>query len=76
MDRAADLRADYDALGVLLMTESDGSRAAALVRERRILGGVLEGLESASEVPLVDQLAERRSQATASGPSSRRRKSG
>lgn len=78
MDRAADLRADYDRLGELLVVEADGSKAAAIVRERRIVGELLDRLEgSTEEVSVADQLASRRrSRTAASGGSSRRRKPG
>ena len=77
MDRAADLRADYDRLGELLDAEIDGSKAAAIVRERRIVGELLDRLEGSSEVSVADQLADRRrSRTSAAGGSSRRRKSG
>ena len=76
MDRAADLRADYDRLGELLAT-AEGSAAAAIVRERRQIGELLEALEKPKVVPLVDQLAARRNAAAANpGVASRRRKSG
>lgn len=76
MDRAADLRADYDALGEKLI-EADGSAAAAIVRERRMIGELLEALERPVEVPLVDQLAARRTSKTgAATAAARRRKSG
>lgn len=76
MDRAADLRSDYDRLGVLL-AEADGSAAAAIARERRIISELLEALEKPIGVPLVDQLASRRQSKTSdSGAASRRRKSG
>lgn len=76
MDRAADLRSDYDRLGELLAT-SDGTAAAALARERRLIGELLEALERPAEVPLVDQLAPRRkAKSSAAGAASRRRKSG
>lgn len=76
MDRTADLRADYDRLGAVLAVETDGSKVAALVRERRIIGELLEGLETPKGKAVVDQLAQRRSGAIDSGPTSRRRKSG
>ena len=77
MARAEDLRADYDRLGLLLADEVDGSKAAALSRERRLIGELLEGLESPAEVPYVDQLAGRRQSRTkADGAAGRRRKSG
>lgn len=72
--RVDDLRADYDHLGALLAQETDGAKAAALTRERRLIGELLEGLETPTEVPFVDQLAARR-RATA-GDASRRRKPG
>jgi hypothetical protein len=77
MGRAEDLRADYDRLGLLLEHEEDGSKAAALARERRMIGELLEALESPSEVSLVDELAPRR-RALAGDPGSPRgrRKSG
>lgn len=76
MGRVEDLRADYDALGAKLV-DADGSAAAAIVRERRILGELLEALETPEEVSVVDQLgARRRAKSGASGSSSRRRKSG
>jgi len=77
MARVDDLRADYDRLGELLGGfEISGSEAAAIVRERRILGAELERLEALEgEVPLVDQLAAKR-EAARSGGSSARRKSG
>jgi hypothetical protein len=74
MPRVEDLRADYDRLGRILKSESDGAKAAALVRERRLIGELLEALEVPTEVPLVDQLAARRH--ASAGGSSRRRKSG
>jgi hypothetical protein len=77
VDRAADLRADYDRLGALLADEVDGSKASALVQRRMQLSELLEALEAPVEVPLVDQLAARRQSATkAGGAASRRRKSG
>lgn len=77
MDRVADLRADYEHLGELLRGELDGSKAAALVRERRIVGELLEALETPAEVSVVDELASRRrTEAGDARPSSRRRKSG
>jgi hypothetical protein len=76
MDRVADLRADYDRLGEILTGEVDGSTAAALARERRLIGELLEALEAPVEVSLADQLAARRTRAGASRVASRRRKSG
>jgi hypothetical protein len=74
MARVDDLRADYNRLGALLDGEEDGAKAASLARERRMLGELLEALETPTEVPFVDQLAARRS--STDGHASRRRKSG
>jgi hypothetical protein len=75
--RVDDLRADYDRLGQILEGETDGSKAAALVRERRMIGELLEALESPAEVSVVDQLAARRRDSPgAAGGAGRRRKSG
>lgn len=54
-DRLSDLRADYAVLGEKLR-EAGGSGAAALVRERRALGELIDRLSASEEVPLVDQL--------------------
>ena len=76
VDRVADLLADYEALGDKL-TMADGSAAAAIVRERRLIGELLESLQRPAEVPLVDQLADRRKSRTQpGGAASRRRKPG
>ena len=76
VDRVADLLADYRALGDKL-TEADGSAAAAIVRERRLIGEILESLQQPAEVPLVDQLADRRQSRTKlGGAASRRRQLG
>lgn len=73
MDRVSGLRADYDRLGVLLDEEGDGSKAAALARERRMLGELLAALESPRESNVVDQLASRRHTPSAdASPTSRR----
>lgn len=73
--RAADLRADYNTLRRKL-GKAEGSAAAALVRERRLISAELEKLEGpAGEVPLVDQLAAKRALAGAARPAARRRKS-
>jgi hypothetical protein len=76
MDRVKELAADYRRLGTLLKRETDGTKAAALARERRILGELLESLEAPSEVSVVDQLAARRAKSKAARPTSGRRKSG
>ena len=76
MSRAADLRSDYDRLGVLL-EGCEPSAAPGLARERRLIGELLESLEASVEVPLVDQLAARRQSRTGTaGAASRRRKPG
>jgi len=76
MTRVEDLRADYEVLRRLLET-AEGSAAAAIARERRIIGQLLEQLERPTEVPLVDQLASRRKSKTKpGGAADRRRKSG
>jgi hypothetical protein len=76
MDRAADLRADYEILGDRLR-EAEGSAAAAIARERRLIAEQLERLERPEgEVPVVDQLAAKRAKSGARRPPSRRRKSG
>jgi hypothetical protein len=77
VDRVADLRADYDRLGQLLTYEIDGSKAAALARERRMIRDLLESLEAPKGVPVVDQLAaRRRASPGVAGAASRRRKPG
>jgi hypothetical protein len=78
MGRVDDLRGDYDRLGWILAAEMDGAKAAALARERRLIGELLESLEAPVEVSLADQLAARRSGSRAgdSRSSARRRKSG
>ena len=76
VDRVADLLADYRTLGDKLEM-ADGGAAAAIVRERRLIGEMLESLQQPEEVSLVDQLADRRQSRTKSGgAASRRRKSG
>ena len=77
MARVDDLRSDYDRLGELLAVETDGSRAAMMARERRLLGELLEALESPREVSVADQLAPRcTAHSGDTGAASRRRKSG
>ena len=76
MDPVADLRADYDLLGEKLIG-ADGSAAAAIVRERRMIRDLLVALEKPEAVPLVDQLADRRQSRTkVGGAAARRSKSG
>jgi hypothetical protein len=74
VDRVSDLRADYERLGVLLRVEG-GSGAASIARERRLIGEVLDRLESGERVSFVDELAAKRSDA-GSARRSGRRKSG
>jgi hypothetical protein len=77
MDRVADLRADYERLGLILAGEVDGAKAASLARERRMIGELLEALEAPAEVSKADELASRRRTVTGDpGAASRRRKSG
>ena len=63
VDRVADLLADYEALGAKLV-DAEGSSAAAIVRERRLISELLEALQNSAEAPLVDQLADRRKSRT------------
>lgn len=73
--REAELRADFDMLGRLL-ADAEGSGAAAIARERRLIGAELERLESPGKVPLVDELAQRRRGSSAvARPAARRRQS-
>ncbi|HKY47520.1 MAG TPA: hypothetical protein VJQ79_05990, partial [Acidimicrobiia bacterium] len=74
LDRAAELRADYDLLGKALRA-AEGSAAAAIARERRLIGAELEKLEVSEEVPLVQKLAVKRAASKSSRPPARRRKS-
>ena len=76
MSRVDDLRDDYDLLGSA-MQAAEGSWLASLARERRVIGELLEALETPEEVTVVDELdAQRRARTGDSGSSSRRRKSG
>ena len=77
MDRAVDLKADYERLGVLLAAEDDGAKAAALARERRMIGELLDQIQTPEAKSVVDELASRRRTPTEdAGSSSRRRKPG
>lgn len=74
MSRADDLRSDYETLGRLLENAEPGAGAAAIVRERRILGEVLDKLETPEVVPFVDQVGNRRkAKAEAASAPARRR---
>ena len=74
MARVDDLRSDFDRLGELL-AEADGAAAAALARERRLIGELLEALEAPVEVSVADELAERRRRPEDPGAAPRRRRS-
>jgi hypothetical protein len=74
VSRVDDLRSDYDRLGILLEAEADGAKAAAIVRERRMVGELLGAMESPEEVSLVDELASRRNPGPAAARSSSRRR--
>ena len=74
MARVDDLRSDYNVLGQLLSV-AEGSAGAAIARERRLIGELLEQMESPEELSYVDELAARRSDAGNSGPPARRRQS-
>lgn len=76
VSRESALRADFEMLGRLLES-AEGSGAAAIARERRLIGAELERLETPGKVPLVDELAARRGGAAAAArPPARRRQSG
>ena len=76
MTRADDLLADYERLGELLLLEMDGAKAAALARERRLLGELVEALAAPKGASKVDKLAKQRGiDAEAAGAPSRRRRS-
>ena len=72
VSRVDDLRADYEMLG-LLLRDAEGSGAASIARERRIIGAELERLDAPEEVPFVDELAAKRTKSGARRPSSRRK---
>jgi hypothetical protein len=76
VNRAAELRADFELLGSALLA-AEGSAVAAIARERRLIAAELEKLEiPEGEVPLVDELAAKRSGSGSGRPPARRRKSG
>lgn len=70
MNRADDLRRDYDLLGGLMET-AKGREAAQIARERRLIGELLERLEADGQVSFVDELAAKR--ADAGRPPARRK---
>jgi hypothetical protein len=72
MSRVTDLRADYELLGRAL-TEAEGSAVAAIARERRLIGAVLELLESPEVKTRVDELAAKRAGSGVSRPPARRK---
>lgn len=75
MARVDDLKRDYALLGAALETAAaEGSSAAAsIARERRMISLELEKLEVPEEVPLVDELASRRSGTGSRRPPGRRK---
>ena len=72
MNRAADLRADYELLARALEV-AEGSAVAAIARERRLIGAVLELLERPEVVSRVDELAAKRAKARTRRPPARRK---
>ena len=74
LDRAVELRADYDLLGKALR-KAEGSAAAAIARERRLIGADLERLEQSEEVSVVTKMAAKRARSGPVRPPARRRKS-
>lgn len=83
LDRAAELRFMFDVLkdrlaGSAEVGGAEGSGAAAIVREMRLLSAELEVIDkSGKAVSKVDEVAARReAKAGAPGPPSRRRNSG
>lgn len=74
MDRLVELRRDFDLLGELLQA-ADPQQAAAIARERRLIGAELERYAESGEESLVDELAAKRAEAGVGRPPARRRKS-
>ncbi|MBP6136569.1 hypothetical protein [Candidatus Neomicrothrix sp.] len=73
IDELAELRSDYLALGVLLAL-AEGSAAAAIARERRIMRARLAEIEKPAEGTKVDEVAAKReSKATVAAVPARRR---
>jgi hypothetical protein len=76
VDRVKELNVVFKALKSQLAT-AEGSAAAAIARELRILSAALEQLESPEKESKVDEVARRReSGAGVARPPARRRKSG
>jgi hypothetical protein len=76
VDRVKELNVVFKALKSQLAT-AEGSAAAAIARELRILSAELEQLESPEKESKVDEVARRReSKPGAARPPARRRKSG
>jgi hypothetical protein len=76
VNRADELRAIYDRLKATL-GDADGSGAASIARELRILSAELEAIDKTGKVNKVDEVAaRRRARAGASDPPSRRRQPG
>ncbi|MDP9144452.1 MAG: hypothetical protein M3N43_07120 [Actinomycetota bacterium] len=75
MDRLVELKADFEILGTVLVT-AEGSEAAAIARERRLIGAEIERLEKSEGGSFFDELAVVRAAAGVDRPPARRRKSG
>ena len=75
VDELADLRDDYQVLGILL-DEAEGSAAAAIARERRIMRARLVEIQKPAEGTKIDEVAAKReSKAAVAAVPARRRKS-
>ena len=75
IDELAELRSDYLALGILLGL-AEGSAAAAIARERRIMRARLAEIEKPAEGTKIDEVAAKReSKAAVAAVPARRRKS-
>lgn len=75
LKRSDELQFAYDVLKQKLV-DADGSGAASIARELRILSENLERLAEPAEVSKVDELAAKRSESGITRPPTRRRKSG
>lgn len=75
MSRVDDLQADFEYLGQVL-PGAQGTEAAAIVRERRLLGELIDRLGMSEGSSFVDELAAKRSGSKSSRPPARRRRSG